>query len=127
MKLSAETFQSIVSFIGSARPDEDSDRRRRPRVEVTGYATIQIRRPDQADEEAKVVVRDVSPEGIGIMHTAPLRMGDQFVLKLPSDSGRPKGILCTVTRWRADSEKLFSIGAVFTQDVSAATTAPQAA
>jgi len=121
MKLSVESFQSIVSFIGSsAKPSETGERRKRPRMDIiTGFATIRIRRQGQRDEAARVVVRDVSPEGIGISHSQPLRMGEQFVLHLPSDNGKSREILCTVMRWRPDGEKLFNIGAIFTQDISA--------
>jgi len=118
MKLSVESFQSIMSFIG-AGADMDGDRRRRPRMDISsGVATIRIQRAGQAEEEAKVIVRDVSPEGIGVIHTQPLRMGDKFVLRLQSDSGKSRDILCTVMRWRPEGEKQFSIGAVFTQEIS---------
>ena len=118
MKLSVESFQSIVAFIGSG--DETAgDRRKRPRMDISsGVASIRIQRSGQPEEEAKVIVRDVSPEGIGILHTQPLRMGDKFVLRLFSDNGKPRDILCTVMRWRPEGEKHFSIGAMFTQEIN---------
>ena len=122
MKLSVESFQAVVAFIGNSRSSgQGEDRRRLPRTDIlTGRVSIRILHKGQPEEDVQVAVRDVSPEGIGITHAQPLRMGDQFILHLPSESGQGRAsrdILCTVTRWWPDGPT-FNIGAVFSRDMT---------
>jgi hypothetical protein len=48
--------------------------------------------------EASVLVRDVSAEGVGIVHTEPLAVGHLFVLVLTTRAGREVRLACRIVR-----------------------------
>jgi len=60
------------------------DRRRHPRHPLNRI--IEVRRPG-APRPAPARVRDVSASGVAFESDAPLRVGDQVRLVLPSDDG----------------------------------------
>jgi hypothetical protein len=76
-----------------------------------------------------VVLRDVSPGGVGFLHCNRLGLDEQFVLLLPSEDGEV-AILCGVAYWQPLGENLVAIGAKFNRVLrqgSAAPVAPLAA
>lgn len=124
MKLSAATFEAIVSSLRSDEKSSKSDKRTEPRVGVRGQVRIVMTRPGKGGAVTlPMAVRDVSSTGIGIIHSEPVALGTQFLLLLePSDPtvSTPTSILCTIVRCRAVAAKLFSLGATFVREVASA-------
>jgi len=116
MIISAELFQCIVQ---SVRADDGSDRidkRRVPRSDFTGKAQII---PPGANAPVDVIVRDLSVQGIGLLHSSAIKAGQQFTLVLTdATSDGYRGVICTVARWQPVTEKLCLIGAKFTGTVA---------
>jgi hypothetical protein len=109
--LSAELFQTIVDSIRSG--DEELQTRQFPRVGVSGRGVIVPLNRDQRTPLV-VMVRDLSPRSIGILHRQAMSPGDQFMLCLKSHGrGGNRGVVCTVVRCIPINKHLFSIGATF--------------
>jgi len=118
MLLSPEVFNAIVAAIKdqtrSAPPTDASDRRKTQRESIVGEAIVIPCGSRPKGVAAIVQVRDISPDGLGFVHSEPLKVGEKFILYLSSMS-EPKAILCTVTRWNPVGERFFSIGATYTR------------
>jgi hypothetical protein len=115
MDMSAELFQSIVQSVRSDAPSDAQEKRGAPRATVSGKVSI-IPPGESAPIEA--VLRDLSVQGIGLIHTRSIKCGQEFTLVLadPADGGE-RGVICTVARWQPISDRLFLIGAKFTSAV----------
>jgi hypothetical protein len=115
MQMSAELFQSIVQSIRS--DDQPMDEKRA--VPRTGFAGKAQFIPPGDTRRVHAAVRDLSVQGIGLLHTQPMKCGQEFILALsdPTSDGQ-RGVVCTVARWQPISDKLFLIGARFTRTVS---------
>ena len=117
MKLTAETFQQIVESLHSDPSAGGRELRKNPRVGVRGRATIVIA-GRTASKMLDVTLRDISVNGIGLMLSDPLKVGDQFVLILPgSKQTAQRAMLCLIKRVVIVSEFLFNIGAAFVREV----------
>jgi hypothetical protein len=125
MNLTAEQFAEAVAALqapGEAAPPAGGtalpvgERRRAPRVAHRGKASITLGDDPRGDVPTNVVVKDLSPRGVGIVHARRLRRGETFVLRLSRDDGqrRPVAILCTVAHCRQVDKSLYNIGAEFT-------------
>src|SRR5438105_5567768 len=99
MLLSPEMFNAIVAAIkGQAKSPDPSERRKSARESVQGQAII-IPCGRRTKRTASIVqVRDISPDGLGIIHNEMLKVGENFILYLSSVT-EPKAIVCSVTRW----------------------------
>lgn len=119
MKLTAETFQQIVESLHSDPSAAGREMRKNPRVGVRGRATVVI--PGRtASKLLEVTIRDISVNGIGLMLTDPLKVGEQFVLILPgSNQTSQRAMLCLIKRVVIVSESLFNVGAAFVREVQA--------
>src|SRR5689334_8205204 len=96
MDISAELFESITRTI---RGDAHGEKRKDPRVGLSGKMTIVPHPPVANGNPVTVTVRDLSAGGIGILHNQPLREGQQFNLLLTYEkTGKSRMVLCTV-RW----------------------------
>jgi HD-like signal output (HDOD) protein len=58
----------------------------------------------------EVRLKDVSASGIGLIHTQPMKIGDQFIVRLREKNAEPKNLLYKVTRCDLQSS-MASIGA----------------
>src|SRR5438874_12176736 len=113
MLISPEVFDAVVAAIRrQAKVADVSERRKTPREPVVGQAIIIPCGPRPKRIASIVEVRDISPDGLGIVHTEPLNVGENFILYLSSTT-EPKAILCTVTRWNPLGQRFFAIGAAF--------------
>lgn len=111
MHISAEMFESIIRGI---RGDGGDEKRKHPRVGLSGRITIAPLPPAKNQKPTTVAVRDLSPGGIGILHSQAFRPGEQFNLILKYDkSETTKTILCTVRWSRSVGSDLYAIGAQF--------------
>src|SRR4051794_23595394 len=66
------------------------EKRRAPRVAYRGRASITLGDDPRGDVPTTVVVKDLSPRGVGIVHGQRLRRGATFVLRLSRDDGRQR-------------------------------------
>ena len=68
-----------------------------------------------------VILQDLSVSGMGVIHTHPLRLGDQYQIPLasgPATAGT-MSLICTVVRCEQMDEELYSIGFEFNSNVAA--------
>jgi hypothetical protein len=117
MNLTAKQFAEIVEALHANPTDvpvSGHDKRRATRVTVQNRATIIPYADGVAGQGVGVEVRDFSARGIRFLHSSCLPRGEQFVLKMPQQTGDPLCILCTVMHCRATAEGPFSTGAEFT-------------
>jgi hypothetical protein len=100
------------------------DKRRDRRVNVATQVTIAVSPDGTFDEEEVVELKDLSRRGACLIRPGPLRRGQQFLLWLPTQTGRPSApIQCRVTHCRAQSDGHFLIGSQFEGSSKAAASA----
>ena len=110
----AEIVQSLAAQNGASSTDADKKRKRPP---MLGKLTL-IPHGHRADRKpVAVVVRELTPSTIGLLHDKPMRTGDEFILCYNTKAGTVCGVVCTVTRWHPIGEHQFSITADFTGKV----------
>lgn len=113
MKLSDNLFREVIK--GLKLPDG-----RAQRVPLVGRATIIPCTPHHGNRPAAVVVRDLSPTGIGIVHLEELQAGEQFILCPPGLNARdPRLIMCSIVHCEPLEHGLFGIGATFVKTLTA--------
>jgi hypothetical protein len=127
-EISAEAFESIIRSLRSDRQTgRGSDKRRTPRVGLSGRVTIIPCSPNSNRTAAVAMVRDLSTTGIGLAHSHPLVIGEQIIVRFAATHMEPaKSILCTVTHSHTIGETLSTTGAKFIKDIEIATQAPPA-
>jgi PilZ domain len=112
MRISAEMFEAITTSI---RGDSRDEKRKEPRVGLSGKVFIVVPSPSTDRKPKLVAVRDLSAGGIGIIHNEKLEPGQQFNLLLKYEQiGLLKEIICTVRWSRSLGSGLYAIGAKFT-------------
>ena len=121
MVISSNTFQAIVESLRSEdRTGDSRDRRTASRVGMRGRAMIMPCASGALatrSREADVAVRDLSNGGIGILHTAVMRPGEQFLLLLDDGGGAAgRTVLCSVVRCEPVSRQFYAIGAAFVRE-----------
>lgn len=95
----------------------EADERHEERFPVP--VDVELVAPDGPGDIPEIaVLRDISPHGVGLVHTRPLRVGD-FVTCTLLDT--PVDLPCTYTieiLWQkpADDEKLFSGGRIVSEE-----------
>lgn len=120
MNLNAEQFAEALHTLqqgeGAApAAGAEHEKRRATRVSHRGRASIALGDDPRSEVSTTVVIKDLSPRGVGIVHSQRLRRGSNFVLRLSRDEGQaPIAILCTVAHCRQVEKSLFTIGAEFT-------------
>ncbi len=118
-EISAAAFESIVRSLRSdVRQSRGSDKRKAPRVGLSGRVTIIPCSPGADRQPVVAMVRDLSTRGIGLAHSAPLKGGDQIILRFAAAADEPaKVILCAITHSVAVGERLYTTGAKFIKDI----------
>jgi hypothetical protein len=118
MKLTAETFEQLVSSLKAQRCS-DSAGRKTPRVGLSVTASmIAVQGAGVPPERFTVHIRDLSVEGISFIHQAAMRQGRPFVMELPRTIGPAIKVLCIVRHCRMVGTNLYNIGAVFRQSLT---------
>src|SRR5688500_13571359 len=116
MHISPELFAQIVTAMDCGEPSPPSppaspttgwDNRARPRLTVHGTAMIVPLIDRLGRRPARVVLRDISTVGVGIVFDKPMRQDEQFALRLPLTDQTPLWVVCTVTRFRPMSEDAY--------------------
>ena len=91
--------------------DEDSDRRRAPRIRRDKQVTILPCSEGVIRGSIPVKLTDVSARGVGFVHTAPIEVGAQFIFRVPKSDTVPITLLYTVARCFKLPNEQFRIGA----------------
>jgi hypothetical protein len=129
-EISAAAFDSIIRSLRSDKQvGRGSDKRRTPRVGLSGRVTIIPCSPGSARKPVTAMVRDLSTTGIGLAHANSLINGEQVIVRFAATHDEPaKSILCVVTHSHAIGERLSTTGVKFIRDIEiAAPPAPPAA
>jgi hypothetical protein len=71
-----------------------------------------------APERHTVNIRDLSVEGLNILHHTAMRQGRPFVIELARTVGPALRVLCVVRHCRLVGPNLYSIGAIFRKTVA---------
>jgi PilZ domain-containing protein len=115
MDMSAELFQSIVQSVRPDGPSDANEKRGAPRASLSGKVSII---PPGESDPVEAVLRDLSVQGIGLIHIQPIKCGREFTLVFADSTELgERGVICTVARWQPISDRLFLIGAKFTSVV----------
>ena len=88
--------ESSLDPAASGKP-RGRDRRVAPRTRVDSQGELFLCPGSSRTAPLKVLIRDVSATGVGIVNPDPLPMGQKFVVKEPTIS-RGKNVLYTVVR-----------------------------
>ncbi len=86
--------------------DENSDRRRAPRIKRNKDVVIL----PCAEGVVPVKLQDVSARGVGFVHSAALETGSQFIFRVPRTDTVPITLLYSVARCVAQPDGKFIIG-----------------
>jgi hypothetical protein len=97
--------------------EEKSFRDRRRSIRVRHKTTFVIRQllSNGVAQPMTVVLVDLSETGVGIMHSVPLRCGDQFQIPLTRGAATAEAmaLICTVVRCEMLDDGLYNIGMEF--------------
>ena len=114
MQLSDALLASVVASLKGAAESGDASKRRENRTALVGRAAIVPCSAQGGRKPTDVGVRDLSPSGIGILHTGGLAAGERFVLLLPRGTSKDaSGVLCSVANCRRVADGSFLIGAIY--------------
>src|SRR5439155_23763020 len=84
---------------------------REPRARLSGKVImILIGSDDKRSKPLSVRVRDLSPRGIGLLHTKPLAADSHFAIQLPCGNNAKITVVYTVRHCKTISPDLYSIG-----------------
>ncbi|HZK80662.1 MAG TPA: hypothetical protein VFC46_06330 [Humisphaera sp.] len=110
--LSVEQFSEIVSLLkAEANAGTDADERRQPRADLNARATIIPLRESCNFGSPTILVRNLSPSGIGFLYERPMSLDEQFALVLPRSGDTPAIVLCAVACWQPLAKDVYGIGA----------------
>jgi hypothetical protein len=112
MDLSAEQYKEIIqSLKAHGWERRNAEQRNQPRVGLRSHLSIRPQLADGAAQKAsKVWLRDLSPTGIGIVHSQLLEEGTEFVAEFPTFNHRKLSVLYSVAHCHPLSKSLFNIG-----------------
>jgi hypothetical protein len=110
--LSAEAFDAIVSSLKSDNGSRLHEQRGAPRVGVRGRVEVcEILPSGRLAPGVFVWVRDLSADGIGILHAGSMKPGTRFVARLPRGNAQSMELTYEVTNMNAVARGLYTIGA----------------
>ncbi|HEX8916300.1 MAG TPA: PilZ domain-containing protein [Humisphaera sp.] len=114
MNLSADQFSAVMKSLENPAPREETEKRRAPRVAHRARVPIVIEHGTPAERTTVVTVRDLSPRGIGLLHSDRLARGTPFMIRIDRKGGPAVCVLCTVAHCRLQPGGVYSVGAEFT-------------
>jgi hypothetical protein len=110
MTLSAELFNQIVKALRSDDRGE-RDKRSAPRVGLRAQVEILLK-PGTRTPPVLMWCRNLSANGIGLMHTKDVPVGSEFVARLPAGANvAPAHVSCVIVHCKKASLELYTIGA----------------
>ena len=120
MKLTAETFEELVASLKAQSCPANADRKSaRVGLHVSAQMIV-MAEPGVPPERHTVNIRDLSVEGLNIVHHASMRQGRPFIIELPRAAGPELRMLCIVRHCRLVGTNLYSIGAISRRAVATA-------
>jgi len=112
MALTAQMFNQIMKGLKSDNGSRPNEQRTNPRVGVHGRADIRtLPFPPAGGRKVSVWVRDLSIDGVGILHSVALPEGTRFVLTYHQPGGKDLNVVYIVAHTAQVSKGLFGIGA----------------
>jgi c-di-GMP-binding flagellar brake protein YcgR len=87
-----------------------ADRRRDLRVKYRVEAQICSWQNNKQGVPFTVRIEDFSPSGVGLIHTAPLDPGSEYLIKVPRPNAEELIILLTVARCRQQEDGTYLVG-----------------
>ncbi|HSI35213.1 MAG: PilZ domain-containing protein [Phycisphaerae bacterium] len=116
MLLSAEQFSDITRELarGGVTTGRAAEHRRAPRAHPRALVSVIPVEDGRWATPVTAMVRDVSSRGVNILYARAMKLGSQFVVRLPREDGPCAQFLCTVAHSRDLRDGQFGIGAEFT-------------
>src|SRR5215212_4912412 len=90
-----------------------TDRRRAVRVAHRASFDIRPLLNDGVGTAITVILQDLSVTGLGVLHSAPLPIGQQFQIPLQRGCSEAMSLVCTVMRCEQLDEGLYTVGFQF--------------
>jgi hypothetical protein len=110
-KILARANEQLLTVTrGAEEPDENSDRRRAPRIKRHKDVVILPCTNGLVTGSIAVTLQDVSARGVGFVHTAPMEKGSQFIFRVPRTDTVPITLLYTVARCVQGPDGRYTIG-----------------
>ena len=116
MEISNELLAELTGcYPADSGERAEDERRKHPRISLGSRARVLPLFEAAGQEGEAVLLRDISLEGIGFLYSKPMAVGDEFIIRLLTQAGRPVHIHSIVQRcWTGGSgETQFVIGATF--------------
>jgi len=115
MKLSVQDFAEIVSALrGEASDLSAQEKRRAVRMSVTSKLVVGVLNDGALGRTYSVLTRDISLAGIGLLQSIALQQGQEFVLSLPRQHGKPPlFFVLVVMHCRPLADGLYGLGCEF--------------
>jgi hypothetical protein len=111
MSLPAEIFADITDSITIVGHDEAAaGNRRTPRVHLRTH--VQLLPWNNPSDSISVRIRDLSTDGLGVLHSQRMALDEQFVIAYPR-CDETVHALYTIVYWEPLAENLYAIGAQF--------------
>jgi len=104
-RLTADALDHVVRALRKSK--EGSDKRKNARININNQATMTAGKPAKV---CNVWVRDISQDGIGILHTDPLPVTSYFGICIHVNGQKDMTIVYEVKYFRPISDSLYSIG-----------------
>lgn len=109
MQLTAETYREILRSLRSdTRSNRNLEKRSAPRVGLRSKITIV---PAGGGAPIVTCVRDLSANGIGLVHPEIMHIGSQFTAMFAGRGNDTLAVVYTVANCKELSKSLYSIGA----------------
>src|SRR4051812_39034106 len=96
-----------------------ADRRKFPRIPHRANFDIRPLLSDGVGTPISVVLQDMSTSGLGILHSTPFHVGDQFQIPLTRELPEALTLICTCVRCEKLDEGLYSVGFEFNSSSAA--------
>jgi len=114
MQLPANLFEEIAGCSVAHCSSDNRDRRRSQRFQLSAGALLVRFRHGQSPLIVQASLRELSRNGVSIVHSERLWLDEDFLLRLPTPSGSGVWVHCRTTRWQPLSPTSHIIGAEFT-------------
>lgn len=109
MQLTADLYREILRSLRSdTRSNRNLEKRGAPRVGLRSKLTII---PSSGASPVVTCVRDLSANGIGLVHTEAMPIGSQFTAMFAGRVNDTLAVVYTVANCKELSKSLYSIGA----------------
>lgn len=120
MELPAPLFDDILKFARQTHQAPVTGPEKRHAERLATSMPIKISRLLQGAMEPPVlaVLKDISPLGIGLIHSEIMLKDDLFIATLPRIDADPVKVRCAVVRWSTLGKDFFVIGATFNRVLS---------